>query len=169
MSNILVITFQDTASGEKAFDSLKELEKEDNLHLEDVVFVTRDDKGKLHQKETHRNMKKRGAASGGTVGFLVGALLGGPIGGALLGTAVGALAGKKIDFGVSQDKIDAVTAALAESQSALLIEANPAVVNKDLLKALIEQNNGTLHDLDVDESAKANATDFFSGTARNKL
>ena len=70
--------------------------------MEDVVVVTKDDKGKvkLHQAV---NLTAAGAVGGGFWGMLIGMIFLNPLAGAAIGAGAGALSDKLRDLGISND------------------------------------------------------------------
>jgi len=103
MSDLVVIGFEDE---QKAFElraELVKLQKEYLIEMEDVVVVTKDDKGKvkLHQAT---NLTAAGAVGGSFWGMLIGMIFLNPLVGAAVGAGAGALAGKFKDLGISDIK-----------------------------------------------------------------
>lgn len=98
MANLVAVTFQDetTAFGLRA--ALGKLQKEYLIDMEDVVVVTRDDKGKvkLHQAT---NLTAAGAIGGSFWGLLIGMIFLNPLLGAAVGAGAGALSGRLTDLG----------------------------------------------------------------------
>ncbi|MFT4014298.1 MAG: DUF1269 domain-containing protein [Paracoccus sp. (in: a-proteobacteria)] len=102
MSDLLVIAFDDEASGFELRGELVKLQKEYLIELEDVVVVTRPsaEDVQLHQAV---NLTAAGAIGGGFWGTLVGLLFLNPLLGAAVGAASGAVAGRFTDTGINDD------------------------------------------------------------------
>lgn len=167
-THLIIVTYDSPGAAAKVLASLKEMEKQKRIYLEDAVGVVKDENGKLKVTETTDATPKKGAVVGGALGLVIGVIIGGPIGGALLGGLAGALLGKKIDHGVSNDQIQAVTDSLENSSSAVFVEANPDESNLDFLNKILEQENGKLYQLDVNPDAHADIKDSMTGfTARH--
>ncbi len=120
MSKLVVIEFADH---EAAFDmraELAKLQKEYLIDMDDVVVVTKDEKGKikLHQAV---NLTALGAVQGSMWGLLIGMLFLNPILGLAVGTGTGALAGKLRDVGINDEFMKELAADLKEGTSALFI------------------------------------------------
>ena len=163
MSIFGIITFHDEAGANKTYETLKTLEKEKQLTLDDAVIVTKDADGEVKVKETKDMTTKRGAAAGGTIGLVIGLVVGGPVGGALLGGAAGAFAGKKVDLGVAKGKVEAVVAALDVASSALLLKIDESHTNLDLLKAAIKQSGGEVLEVEVNDLVEVDLQDTLNG------
>ncbi len=102
MSDLIVVSFPDQ---ELAFELRAELAKMQKAYLidiEDIVVVTRDEKGKtkLHQAV---NLTGAGAVGGGFWGMLIGLLFLNPLLGAAIGAGAGALSGKFTDIGINDE------------------------------------------------------------------
>ena len=74
MSDLIVIAFKDEQTAFALRAELAKMQKEYLIDMEDVVVVTKDDKGKvkLHQA---MNLTAMGAVSGGFWGMLIGLIL----------------------------------------------------------------------------------------------
>lgn len=102
MSDLVVVAFPDQ---ELAFELRAELAKMQKAYLidiEDIVVVTRDEKGKvkLHQAV---NLTSAGAVGGGFWGMLIGMLFLNPLLGAAIGAGAGALSGRFTDIGINDE------------------------------------------------------------------
>jgi uncharacterized membrane protein len=150
-TEIAIVTFDEMQKAKEVLASLKHMEQEELVELEDAVVIVKDEHGKIKVKETKDLTTGKGAAKGGVVGLVVGLMLGGPIGGMLLGTLAGALAGKSIDLGVSKEKVEAVSESMADASSALLVQIKSG--NKDALAAMLRQSGGELHEVSVTKEA----------------
>ena len=102
---VVVAAFKDEASADDVLKSLKEAKKQGLIKIVDAAVLRKDDKGKLHIKETADMGGGKGAVIGGVLGGVIG-LLAGPIGWAALGGAViGGLAAKMRDGGFKDDRL----------------------------------------------------------------
>lgn len=102
MSDLLVIAFDDEASGFELRAELVKLQAEYLIKLEDAVVVTRPSAEdiQLHQA---MNLTAAGAVGGTFWGTLVGLLFLNPLVGAAVGAGSGALAGYLTDYGINDD------------------------------------------------------------------
>lgn len=141
------ITFPDLEGAHNFEKTLKHMDKEELIVLEDAVIVTKNEKGKVHVHQSKDLTTAKGAAKLGTVGFVAGLLLGGPVGGAVLGAAAGALLGKKLDLGIPDDKIDMLKDSLEKDHSLLFIQVRP--LKEGALRNALKQSGGDVHDVDI--------------------
>ena len=85
---LVVAAFKDEGSAKAALKELKQAQKAKVIKIENAAVLRKDEKGKLHIKETHDMGGGKGAVFGGVGGAAIG-LIGGPA--LLVPTAVGAL------------------------------------------------------------------------------
>jgi uncharacterized membrane protein len=131
MSNLVVIGFDDE---QKAFElraELAKLQKEYLIEMEDIVIVTKDDKGKvkLHQAV---NLTTVGAVSGSFWGLLIGMIFFNPLLGAAIGAGAGALSGKFSDIGIDDNFIKELSESFKPGSSAVFILVRKATPDKIL-------------------------------------
>ena len=149
---ILIVTFNDMEKANKAYDSLKQWQKENLIDIGDAVVLVKDEEGKIKVHETHEFTSKKGAVWGGAAGAVIGLMVGGPIGGLILGAAAGGLAAKAIDVGVSNEEIEAVEEAMNDASSAIALQII-SVHDKSMLKAMVRELEGTVFELSIDDAA----------------
>jgi len=104
MSDLIVIEFGDKETAFELRAELAKMQKEYLIEMEDVVVVTKNEKGKvkLHQAV---NLTAAGAVGGTFWGMLIGMIFLNPLLGAAVGAGAGALSGKLRDIGISDDFI----------------------------------------------------------------
>ncbi len=141
---------------------MKKLEKEKLLKLEDAAVVVKGEDGKIKVTQTLDGTATKGALSGGAIGAVIGTMVGGPIGGALLGAAAGAFTGKKIDYGISNEKIEAVAEAMENSSSAIFVKTELTERNRPILRRLMIDKGGTLYELELSDKAEADLNSALS-------
>lgn len=128
MSDLVAICFKGRDTAERVLQDLRQRQAEYVVELADACIVTRDAKGNL-QLHQLVNTVAGGAISGATWGGLWGALIGliflnplvGFAIGAAAGAAGGALGGKLGDYGINDDFIRQLGAAVCEDTSALFV------------------------------------------------
>ena len=128
MANLVVITFEEAEEAGQVRKSLRDLEKQGLLSLDDSAVIVKDAEGKVQVKNEMDRGLKVGAVGGGALGLLIGSIFF-PFAGVIGGALVGAVVGKMADLGVDQKFVRDVSAALEPNTSALFIlvrEANPA-------------------------------------------
>lgn len=155
MSHILVITFEDEAQGFSVLQSLKNLQHQELLNLDDAAVIVKDAEGKVQVKNLTESNVKGGAAIGGFLGLLVGGLLF-PIAGLALGLAGGALIGKSLGNGVDKQFVKDVQESLTPGSSAILFIVSHE--NTGVLINALEPYNGKIFqssfDTEVEEELR---------------
>ncbi len=106
-----VTVYEGTDTADRAFDELKNLDKEGKLKIVDAAVLTRNNKGKIRLK----NKGYITTGKGGLIGLGVGILLGGPIAGAVIGGLAGFARGndRRNLRGLVNDRLDIHHSALA--------------------------------------------------------
>jgi uncharacterized membrane protein len=117
---LLVAAFQEEKAADAALDELKAAKWAGLIGIKDAAVIRKDQKGKLHIKETGDMGGGKGAVIGGVVGATLG-LLTGPIGAvALAGGVIGGLAAKLRDGGFPDSRLKQVGASLEPGTSAIV-------------------------------------------------
>jgi uncharacterized membrane protein len=116
-----VAAFKDEASAKEALMELKEAQKEKLIKIENAAVLRKDEKGKLHIKETRDMGGGRGAVLGGVGGASIG-LIAGPalVVPVAVGALVGGLAAKLRDSGFSNQRLEALGEGLQPGTSAIV-------------------------------------------------
>jgi uncharacterized membrane protein len=151
MSHILVVTFEDETQGSSVLESLKSLEHQGLLKLDDAAVIVKDAQGEVHVKNKTESGVKVGAVAGGFFGLLVAGILF-PIAGLALGAAGGALIGKSLHTGVDKDFITEVRNSLQPGNSAILFIVHHE--NVGLLIAALEPYKGKIYQSSFDSEAE---------------
>jgi uncharacterized membrane protein len=133
MSDLVVIEFKDKESAFALRAELAKMQEEYLIKMEDVVVVTKNEKGKikLHQAV---NLTATGAVQGSFWGMLIGFLLLNPLLGAAVGAGAGALSGKLSDIGINDQFMKDLAADLTEDTSALFILLRKVTPDKVLAR-----------------------------------
>ena len=147
MSHILVVTFEDEAQASSVLESLKSLEHQGLLRLDDAAVIVKDAQGEVHVKNRTETGVKAGAVTGGLLGLLIGGVLF-PVVGLALGVAGGALVGKSLHTGVDKDFITEVRNSLQPGNSAILFIVHNE--NVGLLIAALEPYKGKIYQCSFD-------------------
>ena len=129
MSDLVVIGFDDEHTAFEMRAELVKLQKEYLIEMEDVVVVTKDDKGKvkLHQA---LNLTAAGAVGGTFWGMLIGMIFLNPLVGAAVGA--GALSGKLRYIGISDNFMKELGETLRNDTSALFVLVRKVTPDKVL-------------------------------------
>jgi uncharacterized membrane protein len=128
---LVVAAFKDEAAAKAALKELKQAQKAKVIKIENAAVLRKDEKGKLHIKETHDMGGGKGAVFGGVGGAAIG-LIGGPA--LLVPTAVGALVGglvaKLRDSGFSNKRLESLGEGLQPGTSAIVAVVEHTWVGK---------------------------------------
>ena len=111
--------------------ALAKMQKEYLIDMEDVVVVTKDEKGKikLHQA---MNLTAVGAVRGSFWGMLIGMLFLNPLLGMAVGAGAGAISGKLTDIGISNEFMKDLGETLTDGKSALFVLVRKVTPDKVL-------------------------------------
>jgi uncharacterized membrane protein len=131
MSNLVAIAYPNVQTAEEVRTSLGQLQTEKLIELEDMVVVTRNDKGKvkLHQAVSPG---KAGAAGGAVWGGLIGLLFLAPLLGMAVGAAAGGLGGSAADVGVDDNFMKDLGSKLEGDSAALIVLIRSSTPDKVL-------------------------------------
>lgn len=131
MSNLVVIEFDNQVTAFEMRAELAKMEKEYLLEMDDVVVVTKNEKGKVKLHQAY-NLTTAGAASGSVWGMLIGMIFLNPLLGAVVGAGAGALSSKLQDIGINDEFMKQLAADLTNGTSALFILVRQATGEKVL-------------------------------------
>ncbi len=150
MSDLVAITFDAEDDAPGALASIRSIEREGRLAIEDTAVVTKDADGTIHVKNE--------AASGTETGAVVGAVLGSllffvfPVG-LVIGGAVGALIGRAAAPGIDGSFVKQVEADLPVGGSALFLLVKGGDIG--LLIAAMRDHKGRVLQTSLDEEQEA--------------
>jgi uncharacterized membrane protein len=117
---VVVAAFKDEKAADEALFDLKTAKWAGVIGIQNAAVLRRDQKNKLHIKETGDWGGGKGAAAGAVLGGFVG-LLAGPVGWlGLTGAIIGGLAAKLRDSGFSDERLQTMGEALQPSTSAIV-------------------------------------------------
>jgi uncharacterized membrane protein len=118
---LIVAAFKDEKSAKNALDALKKAQKEKLIKIDNAAVLRKDEKGKLHIKETADMGGKKGATLGGVAGAAIG-LIAGPalLVPAAVGALVGGLTARLRDSGFSDARLKALGEGLTPGSSAIV-------------------------------------------------
>ena len=118
---LIVAAFRDEAAAKAALNELKQAQKAKLIKIESAAVLRKDEKGKLHIKETHDMGGGKGAALGGVggaaIGLIAGATLAAPL---VVGALVGGLVAKLRDSGFSDERLQTLGEGLTPGSSAIV-------------------------------------------------
>lgn len=142
MSNLVVITFNDTVQAVEAYEALKRAQSGGHLQIDDAAVIVKQESGKVEIKNQLDTGVKWGAIGGGTLGLLLGGLFF-PLAGLAIGAIGGALVGKTMDLGVDQKFVKEVTEALEPGSSALFVIGKSS--HPEAIVAVLRPYQGTVY------------------------
>jgi uncharacterized membrane protein len=152
MAQFLAITFDSPEEGEAALKSIRALEADGKIRLEDTAVVRKDTDGKV---TIHNEL-----ASGTEAGIAVGAILGGvlfavfPLAGIVGGALAGGLIGRAAAPGVDDGFVKEVANDLPPGGSALFLQIREG--DPELLVGAMRAHHGRVRQTSLpDEVARA--------------
>lgn len=118
---LIVAAYKDEKAAKEALKLLQQAQREKMIRIENAAVLHKDEKGRLHIRETADMGGKRGAVLGGVAGAAIG-LIAGPA--LLVPSAVGALVGgltaKLRDTGFQDARLEALGSSLKPGSSAIV-------------------------------------------------
>lgn len=164
MSELIVVAFDDEATGFDLRTELVKMQQDYLIEMEDAVVVTRssEDDIKLHQAV---NLTAAGAVGGGLWGTLIGLLFLNPLLGAGVGAASGAIAGKLTDVGINDDFIRETSKALQPGGSAVFVLVRKMTPDKVLERLQAFNKNGRILQTSLTNDAEDKLRNALSGHA----
>jgi len=131
MSHLFVLEFTDEASAQQVVDTLKRLQQQHLLTLNDAAMLIREPNGKRRIRQLH-DLVGAGALGGAFWGLLIGMLFFVPLLGAAIGAASGALGGAMSDIGIDDNFIREVGNTIQPGEVALFLLTSNEVADKVL-------------------------------------
>jgi uncharacterized membrane protein len=141
MSNLIVLTFDDTQQASQAFDALKKAHGSGLVDIDDAAVIVKQESGKVEIKNQMDKATKWGAVGGGMLGLLLASVFF-PVAGILIGALGGGLIGKSLNMGVDQKFVKEVTGTLKPGSSALFVIGSG---NPDAISAVFRPFKGTIY------------------------
>jgi len=131
MSTLVVVSYDNIYKAEEVRMTLRKMQKDYLLDLEDAVVAVKDANGKvkLHQAI---NLTAAGALSGGFWGALIGMIFMMPLLGAAVGASAGAASGALTDVGIDDKFMKELAASMNAGSSVLFVLAHNATPDKVL-------------------------------------
>lgn len=119
MSDLVVLSFARAEEAGEAMRSIRQVERNGRIHLEDTAVVTKDADGKVRVNNEVSGATEKGAVAGAILGPLLMFLF--PIAGIAIGAGAGALIGRMFDTGVDGKFVKEVKENLSPGTSALFL------------------------------------------------
>jgi uncharacterized membrane protein len=129
MSNLVVVAYPDEYRAAEVLATLRRMNNEYLIDLEDACYVTKDARGKL---KLHQNtsLAGAGAAFGGMWGLLIGLLFFAPFLGLAIGAGIGALTGKLTDYGIDDKFARQLASTMQPNSSAIFVLTRKVTADK---------------------------------------
>ena len=164
MSTLVVIGYNNEPfKAEEVRLSLRKMQRDYLIDLEDAVVATKDAKGKvkLHQA---MNLTAAGAVSGGFWGMLIGMIFLNPLLGFAVGAASGAASGKLTDLGINDQFMKDLAASMTPDCSTLFVLVRSMTPDKVL--AELEGTGGKVLKTSLSEAEEAKLQAALDATAK---
>jgi uncharacterized membrane protein len=131
MSDLVAVAYDSESTAREVLDTLRRLQTEHVVELEDAVVVTKNDEGKI---KLHQSFSPAGAgAAGGALwGGLIGLIFLAPLLGAAIGAAAGGAAGALTDVGVDDKFMKELGQKLEPGSAALIVLVRRSTPDKVL-------------------------------------
>ncbi len=120
MSQLVVLTFDDTEQAGQAFEALENAQRTGRLKIDDAAVIVKQSSGKVEIQNQLDTGVRGGAIGGGVIGLLLAGVFF-PLAGLVIGAIGGALVGKSIGDHVDQKFVKDVTETLKPGSSALFV------------------------------------------------
>ena len=156
MSTLVVIGYDNEFKAEEVRLTLRKLQKEYLIDLEDAVVAVKDAKGKIKLNQAI-NLTAAGAVGGGFWGSLIGLIFLNPLLGAAVGAAAGAASGALTDVGINDKFMKDLAAALNPGNSAFFVLIRKAKPDKVLAELQGSGGKVLKTSLSHDDEAKLQA------------
>jgi uncharacterized membrane protein len=147
MSNLIAITFDGADDAAAALHSVRALEHEGGIALEDTAVVTKDADGKIHVKNEMSSGTETGAAVGAMLGVLLFVIF--PVGAIIGGAIIGGLIGRAVAPGIDGAFVKQIEADLPPGGSALFLLTKGG--DAGLLIAAMRQYQGRVVQTSLDD------------------
>jgi uncharacterized membrane protein len=141
MSELVVLTFDDTEQAGQALEALKIARSSGQLKIDDAAVIVKDESGKIDIKNQLDTGTKWGAVGGGLIGLMLASIFF-PLAGLAIGAIGGALVGKSLNLGVDKKFVKDVTETLKPGMSALFVIGSG---NPDVVIAALRPFQGTIY------------------------
>ncbi len=158
---MIVLAFDSEEKAEEVLDSIKSVQHQGFMRLEDTVVVRKDAAGEVHAHNAVDKTTKEGITAGGLIGLFVGAVFGGPVGMMLVGGLAGGAVGALMNRGVDNNFIKDVSESIQPGTSALFIVVRSA--QADVAMAALRQYEGKVLHTTLSEDAEVQLQRALSG------
>ncbi len=130
MATLTVFKFHAPEGAEQMLDTVKSLQKQQMITIQDAAIVTWPVGKKKPKTKQLENLAAKGALESGFWGLLFGLIFFVPFFGLAVGAAIGAIVGKMSDYGIDDKFIEQTREKVTEGTSALFLLTSDAVQDK---------------------------------------
>jgi uncharacterized membrane protein len=128
---LIVAAFQDEKGADRALDELRIMSKDQQFQVQNAAVIRKDERGKLHIKETADMGSGQGATMGGSLGAAIGVVAGTAlVAPAAVGALIGGLSAKAKDAGFKDERLRRIGESLTPGSSALIAVTGPMSVDQ---------------------------------------
>ncbi len=152
MSTLVVIGYNEPYKAEEVRLSLRKMQRDYLIDLEDAVVAVKDADGKVKLNQAI-NLTAAGAVSGGFWGALIGMIFLNPLLGMAVGAASGAVSGSLTDLGINDQFMKELAATLTPNSSVLFVLVRKATPDKVL--AELQGTGGKILKTSLSEAEEA--------------
>ena len=167
MSELVVLAFDRENGAQSMLDEVKNLQKQELIHLEDAATVVRGMDGKAKVQQAN-SLVGAGAFGGAFWGMLIGLLFWMPWLGMAIGAISGALSGKFADIGVDDDFIKEAGRTIAPGTSALFLMVRDSTPDR-VLDAIRGWPGVTVMRTSLSKDAEEKLREAFATPARQEV
>lgn len=146
MSDLVVITFDNETDAGDLLNSLRSIEKQGQMSIEDTAVLTKDQSGKLKVNNEVSGATETGAVVGGSLGLMLSFLF--PVAGIAIGIGGGALVGKLLNTGVDGQFVKDLGEEMKPGTSALFVMGRGS--NHEAVRGAVEPFKGTVYQTTLD-------------------
>lgn len=152
MSTLVVIRYNEPFKAEEVRLSLRKMQQDYLIDLEDAVVAVKDANGKVKLNQA-MNLTAAGAVSGGFWGMLIGMIFLNPLIGFAVGAATGAASGSLNDLGINDQFMKDLAASMTPNCSTLFVLVRSMTPDKVL--AELEGTGGKVLKTSLSEAEEA--------------
>ncbi|MEV7775030.1 DUF1269 domain-containing protein [Kitasatospora sp. NPDC086791] len=160
MATLTVWRFPTATGADEALDTLKKLQHQELIKVQDGAVVSWPDGAKKPKTRHLSDMTGRGAVGGAFWGFLLGLLFFVPILGAAAGAAGGALGGHLAHLGLDEDFVKRLREKVTPGTSALFVLSSDAVL--DAVRSAFAGRHAELLETNLSEEEEARLREAFT-------
>ncbi len=161
--SIVVLGFENQLAAQEMLTSLTRLSSEGNILLQDAVFVTRPEGGKVRVTQTTDPSPGQAAFGGAWWGLLFGVILAVPVAGMVIGAGSAALVARLTDTGISDSFVKELRDSIKPGRVYLAVLFSHANAEKALEEMKRYANLAEVVTTNLSDEASARLHEALSG------